>query len=165
MHAFQFYQKTKQNTTVLVLLAVLWAPKLLSSLHRGPSTYGGNTAQFIVTGAGIIFLSESVPARSKEWSKPCMLMYYQPVILSLKLSDTVSVGHRMQHWESHRTKITGQTHFSGLAMIWGKKKSKAHSSFSPPPTQHCFSHVSDEKHTPIITLYHLSTSHILSRYE
>lgn len=151
-----FSSTRKQNKTVLVLLAVLQALKLLSPLNSNPSTCGGNTAQFIVTGAGIIFLCESVLAVSREWSKSWMLMYYQPVILSLKLSDTVSAGHRMQHWESHKPKIRGQLDsfcWLLLAIIGGegeKKKSKAHRSFSPPPTQYCFSHVSDEKHSPML---------------
>lgn len=127
----------KQNKTVLVLLTVLRAPKLLSSLNRNLSTCGGNTAQFIATGAGLIFLSESVLAVSREWSKWCMLMYYQSVILSLKLSDTVSVGHRMQHWESHKPMTTGQLDsFCWLSHHWGgggeRKKAKAHHSFSLP---------------------------------
>lgn len=61
-----FSSTRKQNKTVLVLLAVLQALKLLSPLNSNPSTCGGNTAQFIVTGAGIIFLCESVLAVSRE---------------------------------------------------------------------------------------------------
>lgn len=163
-----FSSTRNQNKTILVLPAVLQALKLLSPLHSNLFTCGGNTAQFIVTGAGIIFLSESVLAVFTEWSKSCMVMYYQPVILSLEaewysFSRTQNAALRITQTKDKRTVrlilLASASHHWGEG---GKKKSKAHRSFSSPPTQYCFSHVSDEKHSPIIILYRLSTSHILT---
>lgn len=54
------------------------------------------TQWFVFAGTGIIFFSESVPPVSRERLKSSMLMYYQSAVVSLKLSNAVSVGHKTQ---------------------------------------------------------------------
>lgn len=43
-------------------------------------------------------------------------MYYQSAMVSLKLSNAVSAGHKTQHRESHRQKLQRivRAHFAGL---------------------------------------------------